>query len=699
MHRLAGWTRRRGFAALLALGVLGAAGCGTGGVVEQDPAVAFEPQGDTGPQGARTLLAGQVRQGFVEYRGDSDWYVLEIPPEVDTLRVEVSNQTLQSPVDLAVAVYADDGLTLLGGRYDPNGGDGLTQITLELTVEDLTSCYVVVRDHMGNDADPLNAYFLKATLTDGPGDGNNSPASASLLSCGVAAQDAIQARGDVDWFRVELPGGSDLLALSLSMDIGSPDLMLTLYESQATTAIVSLQQADGTSGPTHLGRNVRLLQPGTYYLSVRDIGDDDADANLFYGLRADCLADPDANEPNGNFSTSLENRNHATPLVGDAWGVGYLAWQGDEDWYRANMPAQGLLNVSVHMTEGGMPVDPICTVLAQNGQTAEAEFVVAAGTEPSTYQTRIALPGGVHYLRVKDEGDDGADAANAYEIQAVYEADPDANEPNGNYTTEQENRNHATPLVVGEIGTGYIASNADQDWFRVFVPNPGLYHFALTNDAASPVDLALTIYRTEGSTLEMILTRYEQDREGEDGPSALASQLFLADTGTYYLLVQDIDNNETDLDVPYRLQATSVPLPPGSQEPNEDREDAVLIGSGQLVRGFIEYEGDRDWYGILIPADQNVRVELWSEAPTPADFIWFMYYPDSSRVFASAGDDDEEDEGPISIVLGHNDPEPFWVGAENAGIFLFKLSDYNRNDWDTAVSYQFRVTLTPHVTD
>jgi len=64
-------------------------------------------------------------------------------------------------------------------------------------------------------------------------------------------------------------------------------------------------------------------------------------------------------------------------------------------------------------------------------------------------------------------------------------------------------------------------------------------------------------------------------------------------------------------------------------------------------------------------------------------------------VYASAGDDTESDENLIHIITG--DDELFWVDEEHPGIYLFKVSDYNRNDWDTVVPYNFRVTLSPHV--
>ena len=696
MDRLTSTLRSPGiFALLILLTAVWGQGCGTGSVKDPGYTVQNEPQGDTDPEGARPLSPGNTQQGFIEYVGDSDWYRLEIPQDVDTVRFELSNQTLQSPVDLSLTVYDEDGVTILGGRYDPDGGDGLTQITLELTVDEIRTCFAVVRDHLGNDADPVNPYFLRTTLSIGAGDGNNSPESATPVDCGGVAQDAIQALMDVDWFRVDMPAAADILAFSLAMAPGNPDLLLTLYESSGTTAIVSMSDPDGRDGPTVLGRNVRLLQSGYYYLSVRDSLDDDADAGLLYDLSVQCVADPDPNEPNGNFATTAQNRTNATPLPLDTTLSGWIAFQEDEDWYRVTMPQDGLLNLSIQTSAGGMPVDLLCTLLESDGESVEREFVVDAGADPTDFSLRLALPSGVHYLRIQDEGDDGADLVNSYSVQARFEPDPDANEPNGNFPTEQQNRNNATPLLMGVPATGYIGSNADQDWFQVFVPNPGVVHFSLSNGQASVVDLSLSLYRQDIGGLNMILTRPDEDRDGEDGPTQIEAQLFLFEAGTYYIVVQDLYNNDTDLEVPYQIEADSVPLPPGSHEPDEDREDYVLITSGQLVQGYMEFEGDRDWYGIDIQGENDVLVEIWNDTPSPVEFIWFMYEPDSTRVFASAGSSTEGDANVMHIVTG--DDEEFWVGEENSGLYIFKISDFNRNEWDTAVPYHFRVVLTPRI--
>ena len=680
---------------LVSLGILAlGAGCGTGGIRGQESSDTREPQGDTDPASARPLVAGTAQQGYVEYVGDVDWYRLEFPQGVDTLRVELSNQALESPVDLSFTVYGEDGLTILGGRYDADGGDGLTQLTLELTLDGPRFCFIAVRDHLGNDADPLNLYFLKATLSSGPGDGNNSPDSAAEIPCGQALEEAIQTRGDVDWFRINIPSGSDVLAISLSMPPGAPDLTLTLYDSMATTAIVSLADSDGFDSATSLARNVLLTEPGPYYVAVRDTLDDDADANLLYNLLLDCRSDPDPNEPNGNYATVEQNRAHATPLSDSTARDGWVAFQGDDDWFRFTMPQAGLLNLTVGTLAGSSPLEILCTVLGPDGRAVKAEFQVAAGEEPANFWARFALPAGIHYLRLKDANDDGADLEHPYSLLAAFEPDPDANEPNGNFPTRQENLNHSSFLTLGGVpGTGYIGSNADQDWFQLFVEYPGVYNVFLSNGQASPVDLTLSVYRPDGENL--ILVRQDEDGQGEEGPTQIETQLYLFDPGTYYLLVQDLGNNDTDLAVPYELEATSVPLAPGTHEPDEDRLQAQIILPGQTVTGYIEFEGDRDWYGILILGNQNLLVEIWNDAPSPVEFIWFMYPPESTQVYASAGDDTESDANLIHIVTG--DDETFWVDAEHPGLYVFKVSDYNRNDWDTAVPYRFRVILWPHV--
>ena len=82
------------FALVILVSAFCVQGCGTGGVVDQGDTVDNEPQGDTDAEGARPLSPGNTQQGFIEYVGDSDWFRLEIPQDVDTVRFELSNQAL-----------------------------------------------------------------------------------------------------------------------------------------------------------------------------------------------------------------------------------------------------------------------------------------------------------------------------------------------------------------------------------------------------------------------------------------------------------------------------------------------------------------------------------------------------------------------------------------------------------------------------
>ena len=104
---------------------------------------------------------------------------------------------------------------------------------------------------------------------------------------------------------------------------------------------------------------------------------------------------------------------------------------------------------SLFVTTGASAaLDLLCTLLGSDGQTVEGEFAVEAGIDPTDFSLRLAMPAGTHYLRFGDEGDDGADLANSYSVRASYEPDPDANEPNGNFETEQQNRNKDRKSVV-----------------------------------------------------------------------------------------------------------------------------------------------------------------------------------------------------------------------------------------------------------
>ena len=104
--------KRPGFFALMILVVvfLGQA-CGTGGIKSSGHTADNEPQGDTDAEGARPLSSGSTQQGFIEYVGDSDWYRLEIPLNVDTVRFELS---IDYPAERMAARMAASSASRLG---------------------------------------------------------------------------------------------------------------------------------------------------------------------------------------------------------------------------------------------------------------------------------------------------------------------------------------------------------------------------------------------------------------------------------------------------------------------------------------------------------------------------------------------------------------------------------------------------------
>ena len=128
MYRSASMGRLLSSIGLFTLIILWAFGCGTGGI--KSPAspssYGYEAYGYNGSDNARPMADGIMQTGYIEYVGDSDWFALDsgLTEEIDivTLRVELSNQTLSSAVDLSVAVYGDvdeevgnNDLVMIGG--------------------------------------------------------------------------------------------------------------------------------------------------------------------------------------------------------------------------------------------------------------------------------------------------------------------------------------------------------------------------------------------------------------------------------------------------------------------------------------------------------------------------------------------------------------------------------------------------------
>lgn len=303
-----------------------------------------------------------------------------------------------------------------------------------------------------------------------PWDEDDDPTAASTLTPGVPVEGYICPQGDQDWYALTVPNGSDLLRVDLQLDGPVSPLNLTygVWDDAAQEALLGPHSSESVTPSEPLGI-VHGLAAGEYKLVVRDRGDDAEDVWHPYQLTVAHLADPDQNEPNNTADQASD--------YGSGPAEGYIAYRGDQDWFRIDAEAHDLLHVRLTMPVGG--IEPSFSVIDAESVVLSSEVNEAGKFEPTDMDVVQALDeAGTYYVVVQDDGDLDFDLDNAYEIELDLSPDPDPNEAN-------DHPDQATTLGSLQCSlynsawsewienSGFIASSGDIDWFDLELLNCG----------------------------------------------------------------------------------------------------------------------------------------------------------------------------------------------------------------------------------
>ncbi len=564
------------------------------------------------------------------------------------------------------------------------------------------------------------------------------------LTPGVATSEVINedlGAPDVDWFTFSAQEGQVIsLVVSRETNISVVALRAALLDPDN----VALDSASGDDGfPQFLDFQIVAPKTGTYTVRVSDVGDDDGDDRNPYQVVVQLLSQSDDNEPNDDVSQAVA----LTPGVALGGTIGTV---GDRDWFSVTIGANQLVEIQVTAT-GTSSVRLTWTLFDPTGVTG-----IASSTEPSSgpwpAQVRaVGQAAGTYLLVIED--DDGADADldRVYSIQVRLLAEPDAQDqvaPNETVAT-------ATQLTPGTPVTGYIAANADLDYYAFNVTGANgsvkLITVEATMAGVSPVDLSFEVLAVDqvtpdGVTVEPVCL----DREGPEDcrafrlqPDGMAKVANLATAhpvfadGTYYVLVRDFADDDADQAVSYQLTVNVEDEPdPNEQYSLRGRQDALVAPlltstTGQTiefdwVEGYISHANDEDWIRYDIPGTEDpsmfsngdwlIRFELQVNAPTPVELEAFFFgerrgyggYGQRCRGLVDGMPDPDQCQFPdvenqINVVsgevlgtIGQPDQECFVVFREETdrGPHYFRMSDLDRDDFDLAIPYRLRITLT-----
>ncbi len=332
-----------------------------------------------------------------------------------------------------------------------------------------------------------------------------------------------------------------------------------------------------------------------------------------------------------------------------------------------------------------------------------------------------------------------------------------------------------------------ISFRGDVDWYYIVIPDPatpGIIELYLdTDEQPSLVEYCVSFIR-DGVIKKMF------DSNGHNGGTELKGSIYVpafqvSDQLAYYFKVSDYQGDDGDGTVSYHIRANYLDIPatipldstiPAAEKTyvNEVEEQesptaetihvevdaliqkafpantallkfnndtpaegvTIVVSPDQTrtisfpwIAGYIDYQGDQDFYAIDlgpwmqggVALDTNwyydIQVELLTDSPgSDVEYVWKFFRDmnsnrilvdrpqDSNGFFASAGDEDTHLQSLDIITPEEGGETSFWVGDEWEGRFYLSVSDFDYvasespdDDWGYAGQpYHIRVTLTYH---
>ncbi|MEE2758052.1 MAG: hypothetical protein VYA30_15445 [Myxococcota bacterium] len=324
--------------------------------------------------------------------------------------------------------------------------------------------------------------------------------SAKTIAPGTPQEGFICPVEDQDWFSFST-GTDDRVVVQLEMTsaISAVSPSYGIVNSDGDAVATGSNQAGVASG-TH------CVEPGRYSIVVRDSSNAYQDLRNPYRISIETGREPDEHEPNQDQAT-------ATPLAPDVAKSGFIACDGDADWYAFEIP--GRFIVTIELTMDLTTVQPRIQMLNSDGELVQQLENRGASREATELIKTVSVTeAGQYFFKVTDASGRRADSDVPYQVRFSLTEDADLNEPN-------DKNVDATPiagLTCGEDWTDWVEFEGtfgvagDVDWFRVPLTgcDPGLIEAeillntdGLSPEAAAGLQAAIGMVRLHGpSTCE-----------------------------------------------------------------------------------------------------------------------------------------------------------------------------------------------------
>ncbi len=326
--------------------------------------------------------------------------------------------------------------------------------------------------------------------------GNSIKTAKELEATNSKLEGSIDYNGDIDFFAFNVKEECSLTISTVEYDT---DTFGTLYDSEGN----AIAQDDDSNGNKNFIIN-KVIQPGTYYVSVKD----------YYTEKVGKYILTYTFEPfTDDYGNTLEN---ASGIESNGELKGIINYSNDVDVFKFSVSERSLVDFSTSGT-----TDTYGTIFDEKGNAIASDDDSAGNRN---FKISTALDPGTYFLSVKGYY---ATTLGDYVIRSTSEVIP--NSPPDDYSNEM---NGAQDLSVNSKIQGYIGVGGDIDFFVFKVGEKS--DMKIYTDGST--DTFGALYDEKGNTLAT-----HDDMSDTDKNFNIS---IILEPGVYYVSVKDYYSNK-----------------------------------------------------------------------------------------------------------------------------------------------------------
>ncbi|MDR1352898.1 MAG: PPC domain-containing protein [Treponema sp.] len=338
---------------------------------------------------------------------------------------------------------------------------------------------------------------------------NNSMDAATAISIGTPITANISPPGDTDWYRVSIPSGSREF-IAYTNILGDLDTKLYLYDSRG-----NLLAEDDDTGPGLNAYIQKVLNPGTVYLRVENIGDPHGQYVLNTGMQDPIPPDSFENDNTLSVAKDIQtgSRQRRTFTTAD-----------DIDTARLRITQAGIYDIRSEAAAGNLDT---YLRLYDNNETSIGYDDDSGGDRDARISTW--LNPGTYFIRVSCLSNEPLGNRRQYTLSVNRMQEPLPPDSFENDDTSSE----ANHIGIGNPQIHTFTNAADVDWVSFYTGEAGTFDIRSVA-AVKSLDTYLKLYDNNGTLID------EDDDSGGDFDAHIGIQL---NPGTYFIQVSNLSDD------------------------------------------------------------------------------------------------------------------------------------------------------------